>query len=203
MSERTRRITRISMVAGWVVAIAGAGVLVTALLHQSLGPPWGDLNDWFLLVMIAGLAPLMLSFYELGGRTPLRLAQLAQVLGWASVITWCVLQKLVIFNVLAFEIDVPASGWFAVGSLALGYIGLWIAGANLLAGPWLPPIRFVGLAAGLAMALFATGLLIGGVDSGWTWLGGLGTMVVVPVWAVLMAGLLGRLSATEAPSAVA
>ncbi len=29
MSERTRRITRIGMVAGWVVAIAGAGVLVT------------------------------------------------------------------------------------------------------------------------------------------------------------------------------
>ena len=198
MSERTRRITRIGTVAGWVVAIAGAGVLATVALAQSVGDPWGDVNDWFLLVMVVALAPLMLSFYELGGRTPLRLAQLAQLLGWASVITWAVLQKLLIFNLVSFEMDTAASGWFAVGSLALGYVGLWIAGANLLAGPWLPSIRWVGVGAGLAMTLFAFGLLRGGVDSGWTELGGLGTAVLIPIWAALMARLLTRLSAPAA-----
>ena len=81
-------------------------------------------------------------------------------------------------------------------------MGLWIAGANLLAGPWLPPIRWVGLAAGLALVVFAFGLLRGGVDSGWTELGGVGTAILVPIWAVLMARLLGRLAAaTSNPEA--
>lgn len=199
MTTRTRRIEQISTVAAWVVTLAGIGVLATVFLYQAVGAPWDAVNDWCLLVMIAALAPLMLSFYELGGRTPLRMAQLAQVLGWASVIAWGLVQKLVIFNLLSFDIHEPMTGWFALASLALGYIGLWIAGANLLAGPWLPPIRWIGVAAGAAMALFATGLLLGGVDSGWAELGGLGTAVLVPFWAFLMSRLLGRLSAAPAP----
>jgi len=198
MSTRTRRIVQVSTVAAWVVVIAGAGVLATSFLFQAAGAPWDAVNDWFLLFMIGALAPLMLSFYELGGRTPLRLAQLAQVLGWASVIGWGVLQKLVIFNILSFDMHEPMAGWFAVASLALGYVGLWIAGANLLAGPWLPPLRWVGVAAGLTLVLFAFGLLRGGVDTGLAALGGLATMLLVPLWALLMARLLGRLPATPA-----
>jgi len=78
MSTRTRRIVQVSTVAAWVVVIAGVGVLATSFLFQAAGAPWDAVNDWFLLFMIGALAPLMLSFYELGGRTPLRLAQLAQ-----------------------------------------------------------------------------------------------------------------------------
>ncbi len=84
MSTRTRRIVQISAVAAWVVVVAGVGVLVTSFLFQAAGEPWDAVNDWFLLLMIGALAPLMLSFYELGGRTPLRLAQLAQVAGLGS-----------------------------------------------------------------------------------------------------------------------
>ncbi len=103
-----------------------------------------------------------------------------------------------LFNVLTFDIHEPMTGWFALASLALGYIGLWIAGANLLAGTWLSPVRWVGVAAGLALVIFAFGLLRGGVDTGWAELGGLATMLLVPVWAFLMASLLRRISVTEA-----
>ena len=55
------------------------------------------------------------------------------------------------------------------------------------------------MAAGLALVIFAFGgLLRGGVDTGWAELGGLATMLLVPVWAFLMASLLRRISVTEA-----
>ena len=195
MSERTRRITRIGVWAGYVVALAAAIGLVTIGLSQAVGAPWDTVNDLALLVTIGALAPLMLSFYELGGLTPLRVAQLAQILGWTSVITWGVLQKAVLLGAVEFAFDAPATGLFALGSLALGYIGLWIAGANLLAGPWLTAIRWLGLLVGLALTLFAVGLLLGGVDSGWTFLGGAGFLFFGSIWALLMARLLrSRLS---------
>ena len=82
MTDRTARITRISSVAGYVVAVAGVVGLASVWLTQSAGNPGGTVNDIALLVMVGAFAPLMLAFYELGGRTPLRLAQLAQTLGW-------------------------------------------------------------------------------------------------------------------------
>lgn len=191
MSRRTRRIRRIGSLAGYLVAVSGAIALVTAGLSMAAAQPWEALNDLALLVLIAALAPLMLSFYELGGLTPARLAQLAQTLGWASVLTWCVIQVLQLAGVVEIEWRSPAGGAFAIGSVALLYIGLWIAGANLLAGPWLGRERWLGVPAGLAVVVFAAGLLLGGVDSGWTMLGGAGFLILVPGWALLMARLLG------------
>ena len=81
------------------------------------------------------------------------------------------------------------------GSAALGYIGLWINGANLWAGRWLGPQRWLGFLGGLALAVFAVGLLVGGVDTGWATVGGIGFLVLLPAWAFLMARLLRSLSA--------
>ena len=149
------------------------------------------MNDLALLVMVGALAPLMLAFYELGGRTPLRMAQLAQTLGWVSAGTFVVVQLLVIGGAVTIDRDAAATGIVAVASLALGYIGLWVAGANMLAGPWLSAGRWLGVAAGLAGVVFAFGILRGGVDSGWTWIGGIGFLALGTAWALVMARLLG------------
>jgi len=195
MSDRTRRITRIGSVAGSVVAVAGAITLVTTVLGMGADGAWQTINDLGLLLLVAALAPLMLSFYELGGLTPTILAQLAQTIGWASVLTFCAVQLLQLAGIVQVEWRAPATGAFAIGSGALAYSGLWINGANLLAGSWLGPQRWLGFVGGLALALFAAGLLVGGVDTGWATVGGLGFLLLVPAWAFLMARLLRRLSA--------
>jgi hypothetical protein len=195
MSDRTRRITRVGSVAGYVVAVAGLITLVTTVLGQGGDRAWQTINDLSLLVLVAALAPLMLSFYELGGLTPTILAQLAQTIGWASVLTFCFIQGLQLAGVVQVEWRAAATGAFAIGSEALGYIGLWISGANLLAGSWLGPQRWLGLLGGLALALFAGGLLVGGVDTGWATAGGIGFLILLPTWAFLMARLLRRPSA--------
>jgi hypothetical protein len=195
MSDRTRRIMRIGSVAGYVVAVAGAITLVTTVLGLGADGAWQTINDLGLLVLVAALAPLMLSFYELGGLTPTILAQLAQTIGWAAVLTFCTIQVLQLAGVVQVEWRAAATGAFAIGSGALGYIGLWINGANLLAGRWLGPQRWLGFLGGLALALFAVGLLVGGVDTGWATVGGIAFLVLLPAWAFLMGRLLRRLSA--------
>ena len=191
MTGRTARITRIGSWAGYIVAGSGAVGLVAIALFFSVGQPWGTLNDISLLVMFAAVAPLMLSFYELGGRTPTALAQLAQSVGWIATIVFCSTQALLIGGFVVFDYYHGATGAFAVGTLAWAYIGAWVAGANLLAGPWLNWIRWLGVIAGVGGLVMAFGLLVGGVDTGWTYLGGVGYQVVLPIWAFLMARLLG------------
>jgi len=186
---------RIGSVAGYVVAVAGAITLVTTVLGLGADGAWQTINDLGLLVLVAALAPLMLSFYELGGLTPTILAQLAQTIGWAAVLAFCTIQVLQLAGVVQVEWRAAATGAFAIGSGALGYIGLWINGANLLAGRWLGPQRWLGFLGGLALALFAVGLLVGGVDTGWATVGGIAFLVLLPAWAFLMGRLLRRLSA--------
>lgn len=194
MSSRTQRIVGSASIAAYGVAAAGLVGLVSTGLSFTADQPWGALNDGAVLVLTAALAPLMLAFYELGGRTPIRLAQAAQTLGWVSVLTFCVIQVFQMAGALVIDWNTAASGAFAVGSAALVYIGLWIAGANLLAGPWLNQVRWLGVAAGVAGVVYASGLLLGGVDTGWTSLGGISYLILLPAWALLIAGELRGIS---------
>lgn len=194
MSESTRRIVRRAALAAYVVAAAGLVAAVTIILFFASGQPWGTLNDIALLVLTAAIAPLMLAFWELGGLTPTPLARLAQVSGWIAVAVWCVTQALFIAGVLDFDYEHPATGALAVESVALIVIGLWIAGANLLAGSWLNSIRWFGVAAGLGFVLLPIGMLLGGLDHLLTYAGGIGSMIVLPVWAFLMGGRLNEIS---------
>jgi hypothetical protein len=198
--DRTRRILRVGVVAGFLVALAGLVALLTFAASMATGTTLQFLNDAALLLMVAALAPLMLSFYELGGLTPLWPARLAQTLGWISVITFCAVQLGQMAGLLTIDWYSPASGVFAVAAVALGYVGLWIAGANLLAGPWLTAVRWLGVPAGLGVALYAAGLLLGGVDSGVTGIGALGFLILLPIWALLMARLLAGLPGAAAAS---
>lgn len=195
MSTRTYRIVSTASVAAYVVAAAAVIGLVTIALFFWIGQPWGTVNDTALLVMTLALAPLMLAFYELGGWTPTPLAQAAQVTGWIAVLTWCVVQALMITGAVAFDYKVGATGAFAIEAAAQIVIGLWIAGANLLAGSWLGWIRWLGVATGIGFVVVAAGLLRGGSGDSLTYIGGIGYEVVLPVWAVFMARLMGRMAA--------
>lgn len=195
MSERKRRIMRVGSIAGYGVAVAGAAGLVTIGAYSS-GDLWGRLNDLARLVMTAAIAPLMLSYYEMGGWFPLRLAQAAQALGWLSCLAWCVIQLLVVAGFMRLDNGHSAVSLLAVQAWATVYIGLWIAGANIVAGGWLPWIRWIGLAAGVGTALIGYGLLVDGTASPWTSPAGAGSQVLLPIWAFLMARHLGHVSAT-------
>jgi len=194
MSESTRRIVRRAALAAYVVAAAGLVAAVTIVLFFTSGQPWGTVNDMALLVMTAAIAPLMLAFWELGGLTPTPLARMAQVSGWIAVAAWCVTQALFIAGVLEFDYERPATGALAVESVALIVIGLWIAGANLLAGSWLNSIRWFGVVAGLGFVLLPIGMLLGGLDHPLTYAGGIGSSIVLPVWAFLMGKHLNEIS---------
>jgi len=194
MSESTRRIVRRAALAAYVVAAAGLVAAVTIILFFTSGQPWGTVNDMALLVMTAAIAPLMLAFWELGGLTPTPLARMAQVSGWIAVAAWCVTQALFIAGVLEFDYERPATGALAVESVALIVIGLWIAGANLLAGSWLNSIRWFGVVAGLGFVLLPIGMLLGGLDHPLTYAGGIGSSIVLPVWAFLMGRHLNEIS---------
>lgn len=186
MSESTRGIVRRAAVAAYVVAAAGLVAMVTIILFFATGQPWGTLNDISLLVVTAAIPVLMLAFWELGGLTPTPLALVAQVSGWVAAVVWCVVQALFIAGVLDFDYEKAATGGLAVEAVALIVIGLWIAGANLLAGGWLSSIRWFGVAAGLGFVLLPIGLILGGVGHPLTYAGGVGYSIVFPVWAFLM-----------------
>lgn len=187
-------IVRRAAVAAYVVAGAAAVGLVTIALFFWIGQPWGTINDLALLVMTLALAPLMLPFYELGGWTPTPLARIAQASGWIAVLAWSVLQALMIAGVVTFDYRHAATGIFALQCVALGVIGLWVAGANQLAGPWLNWVRWLGVLSGLGFVGPAIGLLLGGMDQPVTYLGGIGYEIILPIWAFLMARLLGGIS---------
>jgi hypothetical protein len=186
MAESTRRIVRRAVAAAYVAAAAGLAAAVTIVLFFVASQPWGTLNDVALLVMTAAIPVLMLAFWELGGLTPTPLALAAQVSGWIAVIVWCAIHALFIAGVVDFDYESAASGALAIESVALIVIGLWIAGANLLAGPWLDVIRWFGVAAGIGFALLPIGMLLGGVNHPLTYAGGVGYSIVFPVWAFLM-----------------
>ena len=194
MSESSRGIVRRAAVAAYVIAWAGLVALVTIVLFFAIGQPWGTLNDIALLVAIAAIPILMLAFWELGGLTPTPLALVAQVSGWVAAIVWCVVQALFIVGVVDFDYDHPATGALAVESIVLIVIGLWIAGANLLAGSWLSAIRWLGVVTGLGFVLVPAGLLLGGVSHPLAYAGGIGYSIVFPVWAFLMARHLTEMS---------
>ena len=92
----------------------------------------------------------------------LGLALVAQVGGWLAAAAWCITQLLFVAGVVEIDYFAPATGAYAVESVALIVIGLWIAGANLLAGPWLGALRWFGAVTGVGLVLHGIGALISG-----------------------------------------
>ena len=77
-------------------------------------------------------------------------------------------------------------------AIAVIVVGLWIAGANLLAGPWLTGLRWLGLVTGVGIVLAGIGMLVAGSVETLV-IGGLAYLVLLPIWGLLMWRFLGRL----------
>ena len=172
--------------ATWV-AIAGVVALVTIGLFYWIGQPWGTINDIAYLVMTLSLGPVMLAHYELGGIVPLWPARLSLAGAVAAVAAWAVVQVAFIAGLVTFDYGHAATGAFAISSVLQIAIGLWVAGASLLAGRWLPVgVRVLGIAAGAGTVVMSIGLLLGGLNHPLAWAGGVGYGLVLPVWAFLL-----------------
>jgi len=193
----TRDIVRRASIAGWVIGAAGLVALVSILLFIWFGQPFGLFNDLGRIVMTAAIPFLMLAFWELGGLTPTPLALVAQAIGWLACAVWCVTHLLFVAGVVTIDYSKPATGAYAVEAVALVVIGLWIAGANLLAGPWLPRIRWLGVLTGVGLALYALGIVLNGADGALVYIGGLAYLDLLPIWGLLMGWFLGRRGAAE------
>jgi hypothetical protein len=179
-------------------ALAGLVGLITISLFFWIGQPWGTINDAAYLVMFLSLGPVMLAHYELGGIVPLWPARLSLGGAVAAVVAWAVVQVAFIVGLVQFDYDRAATGAFALSSLLQAAIGLWIAGASLLAGRWLPSgVRILGMLAGSGTVVMAVGMLLGGLNHPLTLAGGVGYGLVLPVWA----WLLGRVFAARAREA--
>ena len=100
---------------------------------------------------------------------------------------------LFVLGMVDLDYTMPATGAYAVEAVALIVIGLWIAGANLLAGPWLNAFRWYGVLAGLGVVMFALGTLAGDKDSWLVYIGGVSYLAVLPLWALGMAFYLVRM----------
>ena len=181
-------------------AIAGLVALVTIGLFYWIGQPWGTINDIAYLVMTLSLGPVMLAHYELGGVVPLWPARLSLAGALAVVAAWSVVQLAFIAGLVDFDYEHAATGAFALSTVLQAGIGLWIAGASLLAGQWLPlGVRVLGIAAGAGTVLMSIGFLIGGLTHPLALAGGVGYGLVLPIWAFL----LGRVFADRARQATA
>lgn len=189
----TQAIVRRASGAARAIGYAGATALGVLLLSLIFVVPLGALNDVLLIVAIGVLPVLMLAFWELGGLTPTPLALVAQVLGWLAAATWCVTHLLYVIGVVKIDYQAPAAaGALAVESVALVYIGLWIAGAALLAGPWLTAIRWLGVIVGVGLAIYGAGTIFNGVSGVHTLIGVLELLVLYPAWGFVMSAFLGR-----------
>ena len=170
------------------VALAGALALVTILLFFWVGQPFGTINDIALIVMVLSLGPVMLAHYELGGIVPLWPARLSLAGALAAAFGWAVLQGAWAIGVVQFDYERAATGAFAVSNLLQLVIGLWIGGASLLAGRWLPTtVRALGIVAGAGTVLLSLGLLLGGLSHPLSAVGGVGYQVGLPIWAFMLA----------------
>ena len=117
--------------------------------------------------------------------------------GWIAAAVWCVTQLLFVLGVVEIDYFAPATGAYAVESVALIVIGLWIAGANLLAGSWLTAIRWLGVITGLGVVLYAVGTLISGGEGALVYAGAVAWLVLLPIWAFVIGTYLGRLPAAS------
>jgi hypothetical protein len=169
------------------VAIAGFVALPLIGLFYWLGQPWGTLNDVAYLVMTLSLGPVMLAHYELGGVVPAGPARLSLAAAVAAVAAWSLVQVAFILGFVSFDYGQAATGAFAVSMLLQVVIGLWIGGASLLAGSWLPiAVRMLGIVAGAGTALMSIGMLLGGMSHVLTLVGGVGYGLVLPIWALML-----------------
>ena len=94
----------------------------------------------------------------------------------------------------SIDFTAPATGAYAVQAVALIVIGAWIAGANLLAGPWLTSLRWFGVLTGVVVVLYGIGRIVSGNERTLVYIAGVAYLALLPIWGLLMGSFLGRLA---------
>ena len=179
MAGRIERI-RWAEVGGYTIALAG---IVAALTFDA------DRPIFYLstAIMALALAPVMLGFYELGGRTPRGLALGALSIGMLAVLVFAALFGGLSAGLFSVDATRPAEGPLAISSVAMLVFGVWLVAAPVLAGQWLTSIpRWLGAVSGLAWALEGMGLLAAGSQTPLTTIGGIGAQLLFPVWGAVV-----------------
>jgi len=101
---------------------------------------------------------------------------------------WTLLVLALVAGVVAF--DATSAAAFLAQNLALVVIGAWLPGPPPLAGPWLPTrLRWLGALAGIGLLLAGLGWILGGVTQSFAAAGVLGYLVLLPIWAWLVAAV--------------
>jgi hypothetical protein len=180
---------------GYVIALGGLAALVCLVAFP------GATYLISLSVMVLGLLPVMVSCYELGGRTPEGPARVALTLGSGAVLVFVADTLANAAGIVTFDESRAATGAFAVVAASMVVFGSWLAVAPILAGRWLPPVpRWLGVACGLGWAVAGIGLLLGGSTHPLVAPGGIGYQLLFPAWGLLIARRFRAIGSEAAPS---
>lgn len=181
-------------------AIALAGLVAIVCIAAAPGAPY----VLAMAVMGLALAPVMLGFYELGGRAPLGPARVALTIGVAAVLLFASTMITLAVGLVTFDETRAAEGAFAITAICMLIIGSRLAAATALAGQWLPPgRRWFGFVCGLGVGLAGIGLLLGGNQHSLTTVGGIGYQLLFPIWGVLIGRRFGATRSQATASSVA
>jgi hypothetical protein len=173
---------RAAELGGFLVALGGLASIICIVAAP--GPPY----LLALGLMVLGVAPVMVGFYELGRRTPDSYARIALAVGVAAVGGFVVLMLASALGVVTFDESKPAEGAFAIVAICMVAIGLWLVGAAALAGPWLSTLpRTLGIICGIGWCLASVGLLTQSNTSVLVSIGGIGYQLLSPIWGLSIA----------------
>jgi hypothetical protein len=197
MAGRVER-SRWAELGGYAIALAGLIAIVSIVAAP--GAPY----VFSMAVMGLALAPVMLGFYELGGRAPLGPARVALIIGVAAVLLFAALTIALAVGLVTFDETRAAAGAFAITAICMLIIGLWLVAATALAGQWLTPAkRWFGFVCGLGFGLAGVGLLLGGSQHSLTTVGGIGYQLLFPIWGVSIGRRFGAIRSEATGSSLA
>ena len=181
---------------GWAAYLSGAatiGTAVTAVLFFSRGGRFGRLNDAVSVLQLLLMVPVAVGLLLASRDGSVAPALVVTIIGVAGMLAGAVMQALLVFGVVAYEMTISAL--LAVGAL----IGVWLVGADLLAlraGALSAAPAAFGIAAGVGYLLLAVGFRRAAESHPLTYVGTGLSVLAYSVWSVWIGWLFtsGQLS---------
>jgi len=186
-----------------IAGIAGTVALVATVLTPVMDLPAGAIgvasnsfagtiaNAGFITELVA-LPLVMLGCYELGGVTPLWPARISLAGGILGSLVRAALLLAEASGTASIDIHAQTLPLAALVAATVA-VGLWVAGAPPLAGPWMPTSgRLTGALAGAGLALAAIGPFVGDQGNLVVLAGEVAFLVLFPTWAFLVARVFRR-----------
>lgn len=176
--------------AGWSAYLNAALyiiILITLILLFTLGGIWGPINDSVSVIWALSFIPLAVFFYQLHRSVNAPFSIAITVIGIAAMLTFAVLQSLLVVGVVRFEQTIAT-----IISLG-GLIGLFVLVNGLLArtGQTLPSgLTWFMIAYGISTLLAVVGYWLGGQEHPLAAIGYLAGAIVGPIWTIWFGRLL-------------